>query len=175
MKPKVGRGAAWASGFPPVEPVCARILILGSLPGVESIRRGAYYAHPRNAFWPIMGALFGAGPEVPYAQRLRRLAAQGVMLWDVLQAAHRSGSLDTAIHPRRRVPNPIPALLARHPELERIAFNGSAAETLFRRHVLPACDLRMQAVERVRLPSTSPAHAALSPARKLAVWRAALG
>jgi double-stranded uracil-DNA glycosylase len=174
MKRTVGGGAAWAAGFPPVEAKRARILILGTLPGVESIRRGEYYAHPRNAFWPIMGALFGAGPEIPYVQRLRRLAAQGVLLWDVLQTTHRPGSRDAAIHPRRLVPNSIPVLLARHPELKMIAFNGGAAEALFKRHVLPACDPRMRAVPRVRLPSTSPAHAALSQARKLAVWRAAL-
>ena len=174
MKPSAGRGPGWAAGFPPVEPRRARLLILGSLPGTESIRRGEYYAHPRNAFWPIMGALFGAGPGLPYARRLRILAAQGVMLWDVLAAAHRPGSLDAAIHPRRRVPNAIPALLARHPELERIVFNGAAAEALFRRHVRPAGGAGLPGVKCIRLPSTSPAHAALAPARKLAAWRAAL-
>ena len=131
--------ADWAAGFPAVEPKLARVLILGTLPSAESIRQGEYYVHPRNAFWPIMGALFGAGRELLYAARLRQLAARGVMLWDVLQAAQRPGSLDSAIHPRRRIANDLPALLARHSELELIAFNGVPAEALFRRHAAKAC------------------------------------
>lgn len=166
--------AAWAVGFPPVEPRRARVLVLGTLPSVASLRQGEYYAHPRNAFWPIMGVLYGAGREWNYPTRLRKLAAAGVMLWDVLQAARRPGSLDADIHPRQRVANDIPRLLARHPELELIAFNGGSAEALFRKHVWPACRARLAGVERVRLPSTSPAHATRSLSRKLAAWRAAL-
>jgi double-stranded uracil-DNA glycosylase len=128
-----------------------------------------------NAFWPIMGELFGAGREKAYAARLRKLAARGVMLWDVLAAARRPGSLDAAIHPRQLKPNDLPALLARHPELEAIAFNGGAAEALFRRHVLSRGRARLDGVERVRLPSTSPAHASRSYPQKLVLWRAALG
>ncbi len=174
MKPAGGRREGWATGFPPVEPARARVLILGTLPSAESIRHGQYYAHPRNAFWPIMGELCGAGRELAYPARLRKLAANGVMLWDVLRAAERPGSLDSAIHPRRREANAIPALLARHPELERIVFNGGPAEALFRRHVAGKCGERLAGVELVRLPSTSPAHASRSFAQKLAAWRAAL-
>ena len=161
----------WTEGFPPVEPRRARVLVLGTLPSAESIRQGQYYAHPRNAFWPIMGALFGAGRELPYDRRLRKLAARGVMLWDVLRAAHRPGSLDSAIHPRQLEPNDIPALLARHPELKKIIFNGAPAETLFRRHVAKPCGGLLEGVELVRLPSTSPAHAGRSFEQKLAAWR----
>lgn len=174
MTVKPGQRRAWAEGFPPVEPRRARVLILGTLPSAESLRRREYYAHPRNAFWPLMGALFGAGRELSYPVRLRRLAARGVMLWDVLRAAHRPGSLDSAIHPRRLEPNAIPELLARHPELRIIAFNGAPAEALFRRHVAPKCGNRLAKLERVRLPSTSPAHASRTFAQKLAVWRQAL-
>lgn len=173
MKPAAGERGDWATGFPPVEPKRARALILGTLPSAESIRQGQYYAHPRNAFWPIMGALFGAGRELPYARRLRKLAARGVMLWDVLEAAERPGSLDSAIHPRRRLANDIPALLARHPELEKILFNGAPAEALFRKLVAKKCGDRLAGVELVRLPSTSPAHASRTFAQKLAAWRAA--
>lgn len=174
MKTVPSQTKNWAEGFPPVEPRRARVLILGTLPSAESIRQGQYYAHPRNAFWPIMGALFGAGRERPYAARLRRLAASGVMLWDVLRAAQRPGSLDSAIHPRRREPNAIPELLARHPELEAIVFNGGPAEELFRRHVAARCGPRLAGLQLARLPSTSPAHAARTYAQKLAAWRRAL-
>lgn len=164
----------WAEGFPPVEPRRARILILGTLPSAESIRKGQYYAHPRNAFWPIVGELFGAGREWPYKKRLRMLAARGVMLWDVLRAAQRSGSLDSAIHPRRRAANDLAALLGRHPELEAIVFNGAPAEALFRRHAAKKCGARLAGVKLVRLPATSPAHASRTYAQKLAAWQAAL-
>ena len=167
-------GPTWATGFPPVEPRRARVLILGTLPSAESLRRGEYYAHPRNAFWPLMGALFSAGRELAYPARLRRLAAQGVILWDVLRAADRPGSLDSAIHPRRLQPNAITELLARHPELKLIAFNGAPAEALFRRHVAPKYAAALAKVELVRLPSTSPAHASRTFAQKLAAWRTAL-
>jgi double-stranded uracil-DNA glycosylase len=169
-----GTRPPWAVGFPPVEPKCAQVLILGTLPSAESLGQREYYAHPRNAFWPIMGEVFGAGRERSYATRLRKLASSGVMLWDVLHAAHRPGSLDSAIHPRRLEPNNVPALLARHPELEKIVFNGGVAEALFRKHVLNNCGDFLEGVELVRLPSTSPAHAALNSAQKLAVWRKAL-
>lgn len=165
----------WAVGFPPVESRRAHVLILGSLPGAESIRQGEYYAHPRNAFWPLMGDLCGVGRALPYAARLRKLAARGIALWDVLQTAQRPGSLDAAIHPRRLAANDIPALLARHPELGLIAFNGGAAETLFHRHVRLRCGAGLERIELVRLPSTSPACARWSFARKLAAWRRALG
>lgn len=174
MKRAAGQKADWTTGFPPVEPKRARVLLLGSLPSAESIRQGQYYAHPRNAFWPIMGELFGAGRERPYEQRLRELAANGVMLWDVLRAAHRPGSLDSAIDPRRLESNDIVALLARHPELEKIVFNGGAAETLFRRHAAKPCAGLLRDVEIARLPSTSPACARVSFAQKLVAWRSAL-
>jgi double-stranded uracil-DNA glycosylase len=164
----------WAEGFPPVEPRQARVLVLGSLPSQESIRRGEYYAHPRNAFWPIMGELFGAGQGLPYAPRLQVLAERGLMLWDVLRAAERRGSMDSAIHPRRAEANDIPRLMTRHPELRRIVFNGGAAEALFQRHVFPRGGERLAGLDRVRLPSTSPAHASRSFEEKLDLWRLAL-
>ena len=171
------RGAAAgerAVGFPPLEPRNARILILGSLPGAESIRKGEYYGHPRNAFWGIMGEAFGAGPEKPYAERLRVLAERGVMLWDVLRAARRRGSLDADIRQEEAEANDVAGLAARHPELEKVLFNGAAAEALFRRHVLRGAEDAFAGVELARLPSTSPANAGTTAAEKSAIWRAAL-
>ncbi len=154
--------------FPPVAAPDARLLILGSMPGEASLRAGRYYAHERNAFWRIMGDLLGAGPALPYAERLQRLQAAGIALWDVIADCERSGSLDAAIVKTSVRPNDFARFFAEHPGIDRVFFNGATAETSFRRHVLPqlaGCTLAL-----CRLPSTSPAHAARAYAEKLAAW-----
>ena len=160
--------------FPPVANAAARILILGSMPGAASLAASRYYAHPRNAFWPIMGELIGAGPELPYRERLMVLKRHGIALWDVLKSCHRPGSLDAAIDDASLEPNDLPGFLRRHPRIDRLYFNGAKAEQVFRRHVLPR--LEAAACPRcVRLPSTSPAHAARSFEQKLDAWRVIVG
>jgi len=164
-----------SQGFPPIARRDARVLVLGSLPGQESLRRRQYYAQPRNAFWPIMGALCGARPELPYPARTRRLAASGIALWDVCATAFRAGSLDASILAGSVVVNDFAAFLARHRRIRLVCFNGRTAAALYRRHVLPALPAGARALATLELPSTSPAHAALSPARKLARWRQLVG
>ena len=161
-----------ARSFPALLGAQARVLILGSMPGQASLAAGQYYAHPRNAFWPIMGALVGAGPELPYPQRIQRLQAAGIALWDVLAECERPGSLDADIVAASVRANDFAALLPKLPALRAIAFNGSAAEQAFLRHVLPA--LPSLQVDLLRLPSTSPAHAARSLAQKQSAWQAIL-
>ncbi|MFO1344989.1 MAG: DNA-deoxyinosine glycosylase [Rhodocyclaceae bacterium] len=156
--------------FPPIVAPGARVLILGSMPGVASLSAGQYYAHPRNAFWPILGALCGFAATAPYAERVLALQAAGVAVWDVLQSCVRPGSLDTAIERSSEVPNDIAGLLSDQPGIRCIAFNGGTAEAAFRRHV-PA-DV-VGGLRLLRLPSTSPANAAWSFERKLAAWSAA--
>lgn len=156
-----------AVGFPPVVAPGARVLILGSMPGAASLRAGEYYAHPRNAFWPIMGTLVGAGPELAYSVRLRTLTAARVALWDVLRSCARSGSLDSAI--RDEQANDFAAFLDAHPTTASIFFNGAKAEQAFLRHVLPG--LGEAAPSLCRLPSTSPANAGTRFAQKLERWR----
>jgi double-stranded uracil-DNA glycosylase len=161
-----------SQGFPPIARRDARVLILGSLPGQESLRRRQYYAQPRNAFWPIMGALCGAAPELPYRARARRLAASGIALWDVCATAYRAGSLDASIVAGSVVVNDLGAFLARHPRIRLVCFNGRTAAALYRRHVLPTLAPALRVLATLELPSTSPAHASLSLAAKLDRWRA---
>ncbi|WP_018410333.1 DNA-deoxyinosine glycosylase [Methyloversatilis thermotolerans] len=159
------------SSFPPVaDPATARILILGSMPGEASLSAGRYYAHPRNQFWPIAGALFGASPDLPYEHRLQRLKDAGIALWDVLESCQRCGSLDADIDLRSARINDFERFLERHPLIAAVAFNGGMAERLFRRDVAP----HVRALRQIRLPSTSPAHASLGAAGKLERWHAAL-
>lgn len=156
--------------FPPVADDQASVLILGSMPGEASLKAAEYYAHPRNAFWPIMGVLVGAGPALPYAARLARLQAAGIALWDVIAACERPGSLDSRIAPDSVQANDFAAFFAAHRGIARVFFNGGMAEAAFRRHALPR--LGGLSLQMIRLPSTSPAHAARSFADKLAAWSA---
>jgi double-stranded uracil-DNA glycosylase len=141
------------------------VLVLGTLPGEESLRRHEYYAHPRNLFWPIICGLFGAAPPPEYDKRLSFVLDRGIALWDVCGSAERAASADTAIRAER--PNAIPELLRSHPEIRAVAFNGGTARRLYDRHFV-----RGPALTYLALPSTSPAHARLGLAEKLAQWRA---
>jgi len=161
------------AGFPPLARPGARLLVLGTMPGAASLDAGEYYAHPRNAFWPVMGALAGFAPTLAYAERVAALTASGIAVWDVLASCRRSGSLDTAIEAETVVVNDFPGFFAAHPELRLVAFNGGKAAELFRRHVRP--HVATDAVPAtVRLPSTSPTNARLRLADKCAAWHAAL-
>lgn len=160
-------------GFPPVARADARVLILGTMPGVESLRQGQYYAHRANAFWRIMGELFGAGADLAYEQRLDALCDAGVALWDVCETARRSGSLDANIEQAQA--NDFACFFEAHPKIGKICFNGQHAAKLFRRDVAPCLGEETRALPQVALPSTSPALARLRFEQKLALWRAALG
>ncbi|WP_346838597.1 DNA-deoxyinosine glycosylase [Microbulbifer sp. SAOS-129_SWC] len=156
--------------FAPIAATDATRLVLGSMPGIASLRAQQYYAHPRNAFWPIIAALFDLPAGLDYRQRCAHLRAQRVALWDVLHTCTRSGSLDSAIAADSIVPNDFAGFFARHRAIERVYFNGAKAEQLYRRHVQPTLPARWAALPLSRLPSTSPAHAGMPFAEKLAQW-----
>ena len=163
----VGSDAAAAvplRGFPPIIDRHVERLILGSFPSAASLAAGQYYAHPRNQFWPILGRLLGEPlPELPYAERVRRVLAQHVGIWDVYDACDRAGSADTAIRNSR--PNAFARLRRLAPRLCSVAFNGLAAGR-FR----PLFDQAGFAT--AVLPSTSPAHAGRSLEQKFELWAA---
>ncbi|HMA20787.1 MAG TPA: DNA-deoxyinosine glycosylase [Gemmatimonadaceae bacterium] len=158
--------------FPPqVAPGCV-LLILGTVPSVRSLELRQSYGHRHNLFWPFMGELFDAGPELPYAERIARLQRRGIGIWDVLERCERPGSLDSAIVRDSEVANDIPGLLAAEPGIRAIALNGGKAQQSFRRHVLPQFGAAMrERVTLLDLPSTSPANASIPRALKLERWR----
>lgn len=158
--------------FPPIGRRDARVLVLGTMPSVASLAKQQYYGHPRNAFWRIMGRLFGAARELPYDERKRILCERGVAVWDVLKECYREGSLDSSIEVESEAPNDFVGFFRVHRQVRAVFFNGQKAESLYRRHVLPTLagldfELRYE-----RLPSTSPAHAGRKFEDKLAAWRA---
>jgi TDG/mug DNA glycosylase family protein len=160
------------ASFAPVSNISATTLVLGSMPGVASIEANQYYAHPRNAFWRIMGELLEFSPDAPYADRLHALETAGIALWDVLRSCHRAGSLDTSIKRDSIEVNDFRRFYSRHPNIRLVCFNGSMAERIYLRHVLPTVE--NMRLSYLRLPSTSPAHAALSLSQKAEIWRAAI-
>lgn len=160
--------------FPPIARPDAHVLILGSIPGVASLAAGQYYAHPRNAFWPIMGALFGADPVVAYGKRVACLKRHGIAVWDVLKHCEREGSLDADIRTDSLQANDFAGFLRTHPRIARVVFNGATAQRLYQREVLPTLSGVARNLPGLRMPSTSPAYAAMDFATKLEAWRAAL-
>jgi len=157
--------------FPPAAQSDAAVLILGSLPGRKSLELQQYYAHPQNAFWKIVAQVFGASSSLPYKRRLEILTANRIALWDVLGAAERPGSLDSSIVHATAKANDFAAFFRAHPRIRRVFFNGQKAEALFRRQVLPALGPEFESLLYEQLPSTSPAHAGMTFAKKLDRWQ----
>ena len=163
--PRAG-SAARIHSFPPVADAQARVLVLGSMPGVASLAAGRYYAHPRNQFWRLLQDALGEPLlEAGWEERYERLKARGIALWDAFDGCERKGSLDAAI--RRASPNDLAGLLRTLPALQRVLFNGRTAARA-------AATLEAAGVETVALPSSSPAHAGVGYDEKLRRWREAL-
>lgn len=153
-------------GLPPVLDRRTRVVVLGSFPGAASLAARQYYAHPRNQFWPLMGALLDEPlSELPYVDRLVRLLAHRVGVWDVLGECLREGSLDTAI--REPQANDFERLRELAPSLQRVGFNGGTSGKF-------APQFAAAGYETIVLPSSSPAHAARTFAQKLELWRGLL-
>jgi len=152
------------ASFAPLADERTHVLILGSLPGEASLVAAQYYAHPRNQFWRLVGAVIGTDlVTLEYDMRLARLQHCGIGLWDSIGSATRRGSLDTAI--RDVEANPLAALVATLPALRCVAFNGAKSASIGAPQLAGAGDFAQ-----VRLPSSSPAHAALTFEAKLAQW-----
>jgi double-stranded uracil-DNA glycosylase len=149
--------------FPPVADRRTRVLVLGSLPGEESLARSQYYGNPRNHFWRLIGGVTGLDlVPLPYEARLQALARARVGLWDTVAAATRRGSLDGAI--RGHLSNDLADLAARLPELRAVGFNGGKSASMGMRQLAGRPDLAL-----IALPSSSPAYT-LPFQDKLAEW-----
>jgi TDG/mug DNA glycosylase family protein len=156
--------------FPPIAAPDASCLILGSMPGTASLAAQQYYAHPRNAFWPLLLQILDLPETLSYAERCQALRQHRIAVWDVLLACKRRGSLDADIEPESIVANDFAGFLAAHPQIRVLYFNGATAANVYKRLVLPLLPPAAAALPRVQLPSTSPAHATLDFGRKLANW-----
>ena len=153
--------------FAPVVDNETRVLVLGSLPGEVSLAEGQYYAHRQNRFWHLMGDVIGEPlPSLEYDARLQTLLDHRVGLWDVIAKARREGSLDSRI--RAHATNDLAALVAGLPNLAAVAFNGGTAARIG----MPALAESRLSLNLIKLPSSSPAYAAVPYAEKLMAWEA---
>ncbi len=160
-----GAATPLLDGLAPVVSRRTRLVVLGSFPGEASLRAQQYYGHPRNHFWPLLGAIWGVDlAALPYAERLTAIDRRGVGLWDVHARCRRAGSLDTSI--RDAEGNDLARLVALAPKLALVAHNGGESARASRR-------VEALGLPALRLPSSSPANASWSFERKLAAWRAA--
>ncbi len=145
-------------------PENARLLILGTMPSVESLRQQFYYAHPRNAFWPILAGVLGENLPATVEEKKDMLIRRRIALWDVCHSCVRPGSLDSDI--RDVQPNDFGMLFACCPDIRKILFNGATAQKLF----LQKVGVPPEGCESARMPSTSPAYT-LKFEKKLSAWR----
>lgn len=159
-----------SKGLPPVIGDNARVLILGSLPSVRSIELQQYYAFPTNAFWSIMGALFDAGRELEYSDRLNILMSRGIALWDTLASSVRAGSLDANIDHSTAQVNDFPEILADNCRIRLIAFNGQESQKSFERYVIRDPAVPLPELDYRLMPSTSAANAMVNVQQKIEAW-----
>ena len=159
-----------SSGFPPIVGAAAEVLVLGSLPSRKSIEASEYYAHPQNAFWRIIGELFGARPERSYEARTESLKSNGIAVWDVLSSSIRPGSMDSDIDVSTAEPNDFPTFFECNSGIELVCFNGQKAARMFNDLILDRHPEMQSRLTLETLPSTSPAHASMSFEEKFAKW-----
>lgn len=144
----------------------AKVLILGSIPGVKSLEANEYYAHPQNSFWWILSQLLNINlTELGFEQRYKVLKKNNIALWDVIAQCEREGSLDSAININTLTPNDFESFFEQYNNIQTVYCNGGTAYKLFKKHF---ANLQKEVVQ---LPSTSPAYAAMKKQEKLEKWK----
>jgi hypoxanthine-DNA glycosylase len=160
-----GKLMSTIEGFPPIIDHDSRVLILGTMPSTESLRKREYYANPRNQFWKIIYSIFGSVAETSYLAKISFIKEKQIALWDVIKHCDREGSADSKI--TRVSANDFTSLLMAYPKLKSLCFNGQKAFDTFRKEV--KLDASYQVTLRT-LPSSSPANASMSIDTKIKRW-----
>ncbi len=161
--------------FPPISDKDSRVLILGSMPGKESLVNNEYYAHSRNSFWRIMGEILEIPEGISYVDKTKALLNGEIALWDVLKACTRESSLDSDIVESSIICNDFNKFYESHHYVSKVFFNGAKAEALYMKYVHPDLPDESRDIQYVRLPSTSPANARQTLNAKIDAWRVIVG
>jgi len=157
--------------FPPISNKDSRVLILGSIPGKESLKKNQYYAHSRNSFWKIMESVLGIPAEKAYLERTSALLNRSIALWDVLKTCTRDSSLDSDINESSIICNDFEDFYTSHPHIFKVFFNGKKAEVMYMKYVRPNLSDKFKNIDHLRLPSTSPANASKTLNNKVSAWK----
>lgn len=163
----------YSQSFAPLCTTQVKLFVLGSMPGVASLKAQQYYAHPRNLFWPLMCDFFNWKNIDSYEDKVNALMAEGIGLWDVMSDCYRRGSLDQNIKKSTVQINDFIRLMEQYPTIETFLLNGKTAAQLFQQKVIKANKLT-QPICSISLPSTSPANASMSYLSKKQLWHQAL-
>lgn len=159
------------TSFSAIATIDAKILILGSMPGEESLKQQRYYAHPRNAFWYIMSHILSFDNNIPYKAKVDILKANHIALWDVLKRCNRSGSLDSSIQSSSIEINNFSGFFHSYSSIQHVFFNGIKAEQEYKKRVLPTLKNIQSPIKYHKFTSTSPAMAMRTKEEKLAEWK----
>ena len=143
----------------------SQILVLGTLPGQESLKAQQYYNNKRNRFWKILALLFNESLPYEYLDKTKFLKRHNIALWDVLHCAQREGSLDANIS--NEVPNNLNEFLTQYPNIKTIAFNGDKAYKMFIRYF----GSTIPNVRIVKLLSSSPANCSYTELDLVKNWK----
>lgn len=151
------------TSFSPYINTQTEILILGTMPGIASLEKQEYYAHPRNHFWKIMYTLLSEIPvDEKFENKIKLLQNHHIGLWDVLENCERKGSLD--VHIKNQKENDFESLLEKHPQIKKIVFNGKESHKYFFKKFG-----QIKGITYYVMPSTSPANT-MSFEKKLVHW-----
>ena len=150
--------------FNPISNKNSTVLILGFMPGEQSLALQQYYAHPQNKFWKVIATITNSDITITYADKEKLLFQNNIALWDIIKYANREGSLDSAI--KNEQPNNISDFIIKHKKLETICFNGKKAEALYRKYFAME-----RTINYISLPSISPANASINLENICIQWK----
>lgn len=155
-------------GLAPIVDEETEFLILGTMPGEQSLKLQEYYSNPSNQFWIIISTLFNSGKRfLGYNHKIAALKKNKIGLWDVLNSCIRDGSLDSNI--KNATTNDFGELFGKFPNIHTIIFNGQDSYTYFMSTVkLSSCKTYIQ------LSSTSSANTHRTLEEKIQEWKSAL-
>jgi len=123
--------------FPAIANNESKILIVGTMPGNESLVKKEYYAYQNNHFWDILFRILKNDFDffsfvqgvLPYEEKIKLLYENKIALWDTLKYCDRKGNLDKDI--RNEIKNDFEPFLKKHTGIAKILFNGKRSYGYF--------------------------------------------
>nr|WP_315248174.1 DNA-deoxyinosine glycosylase [uncultured Flavobacterium sp.] len=141
----------------------SRILILGTMPGDQSIAKQQYYGNKGNHFWRILFTVFNENYSESYDDRKAFLKKHKIALWNVLASCIREGSSDSKIS--NEAINDFTNFHIQYPNIKNVFFESKSAAKFYHKYLQSQTDISYHI-----LPSTSGLNAGLSFSQKVEMW-----